>query len=196
MSRRRSNRSIVVRAARKGDLRDTLDIYNDSILNSTATFDLEAKTLGDWKKWFSGHGRGHPVLVAEVRDKVVGYACLSIFRTKPAYSMSAESSVYVHRDFRGMGVGSALMESIVEKAIELGYHSIVSGIVPPNERSVNLHKRLGFELVGAFPEVGFKFGRWQDVEFFELILPGRFGFAKGTLKRHQGFKGRLVQSDL
>jgi L-amino acid N-acyltransferase len=164
---------IVVRDARRADLPALLEIYNDAVLTSAATFDLQPLTLRQRSRWFSEHGRTHPLVVAESNEKVVGYASLSSFRDKPGYSRSAEDSVYVHREYQGKGVGTLLMKEIIARAVRLGYHTVVAGIVPPNEASVRLHERLGFAYVGNFKEVGFKFSRWQDVAFYQLFLPNR-----------------------
>ncbi|MDA4137329.1 MAG: GNAT family N-acetyltransferase [Thaumarchaeota archaeon] len=169
----RAGRGIAVRDARRADLPALLDIYNDAVLASPATFDLEPLTLAQRRRWFSEHGRLHPLVVAESDQRVVGYASLSPFRDKPGYSKSAEDSVYVHKDFQGRGVGTMLMKEILARAVNLGYHTIVAGIVPPNEASVRLHEGLGFAYVGNFKEVGFKFLRWQDVAFYQLFLPAR-----------------------
>ena len=141
------------------------------MLTSPATFDLKPETLGRRRKWFSEHGGPYPLIVAERQVRVLGYASLSRFRDKPGYSKSAEDSVYVHRDFQGKGVGGLLMKEILARAVMLGFHTIIAGIVPPNEASVRLHEGLGFVRVGDFKEVGFKFSRWQDVTFYQLFLP-------------------------
>jgi L-amino acid N-acyltransferase len=167
----RAGLEVVVRDARRSDLPALLEIYNDLVLRSPATFDLEPQTLGRRRRWFSEHGRSYPLVVAEVQGTVLGYASLSRFRDKPGYSKSAEDSVYVHRDFQGKGVGKALMKEILARAVNLGYHTIIAGIVPPNEASVSLHEGFGFVYVGNLKEVGFKFSRWQDVTFYQLFLP-------------------------
>jgi len=166
-----ADQEILVRDARQSDLPALLEIYNDAVLTSPATFDLEPQTLAQRKKWFLEHGRSFPLVVAEAHGRVIGYASLSRFRDKPGYSKSAEDSVYVHKDFQGGGVGKALMSVILERAVALGYHTVVAGIVPPNEASVRLHEGFGFVYVGNFKEVGFKFSRWQDVAFYQLFLP-------------------------
>ncbi len=141
------------------------------MVTSPATFDLVPQTLAQRERWFSEHGRSLPLLVAERDGRVVGYASLSQFRDKPGYSKSVEDSVYVHKGFKGKGVGTALMKQVLARAVSLGYHTVVAGIVPPNEASVRLHERFGFAYVGSFREVGFKFSRWQDVAFYQLFLP-------------------------
>jgi L-amino acid N-acyltransferase len=176
MAARRSRRSrdgpdVLVRDARKGDLPALLEIYNQAVLTSPATFDLEPQTLAQRSRWFSEHSRPYPLIVAEAQGRVLGYASLSEFRDKPGYSKSAEDSVYVHRDFQGKEVGKALMKEILARALDLGYHTIIAAIVPPNEASVRLHEGFGFAYVGNFKEVGFKFSRWQDVAFYQLFLP-------------------------
>jgi L-amino acid N-acyltransferase len=162
---------IVVRDARRRDLPALLEIYNDAITSLPATFDLEPQTLRQRSKWFAEHGGRYPLIVAESEGRVLGYASLSSFRDKPGYSKSVEDSVYVHKDARGKGVGKALMKEILSRAVRLGYHTVIAGIVPPNQASVRLHEGFGFAYVGNFREVGFKFSRWQDVAFYQLFLP-------------------------
>jgi L-amino acid N-acyltransferase len=169
-NKRLDSQVIRIRDARKGDLPALLEIYNDVVRKSPATFDLDPQSLGHRKKWFSEHGHRHPIIVAEGKGRIVGYASLSRFRDKPAYSMSVEDSVYVRRGFQGKGVGKLLMKGIIDRAIKLGYHTVIAGVVPPNDASVKLHEGLGFVRVGNFKEVGFKFSRWQDVTFYQLML--------------------------
>jgi len=162
---------IRIREATRGDLPALLEIYNDAVLRSPATFDLEPQSFAQRESWFSEHGPLYPLVVAESEGRVLGYASLSGFRDKPGYSKSVEDSVYVSRDFQGKGVGKALMKELLARAVKLGYHTVVAGIVPPNEASVRLHEGFGFLYVGNFREVGFKFSRWQDVAFYQLFLP-------------------------
>jgi len=160
-----------IRRARESDLPALLEIYNHEVRRSPATFDLEPQTLAQRKEWFSGHRRMHPLVVAERRGRVIGYASLSRFRDKPGYSRTGEDSVYVRRGFQGKGVGTLLLKEILSRATKLGYHTVIAGVVPPNEASVRLHEGLGFGYVGNFREVGFKFSRWQDVQFYQVFLP-------------------------
>ncbi|MDP4097996.1 GNAT family N-acetyltransferase [Paenibacillus sp. P96] len=161
---------ITLREAALQDLPEMLAIYNEAVLNSTATFDLEAQTLEERTVWFHKYGDKHPLIVAEADGKVAGYACLSPFRAKPAYVYSTELSIYIDSGFRGRRIGSTLMTDILERASALGYHTVISGLVGGNEASRRLHEKFGFSYIGAFKEVGLKFGEWHDVHFYQLFM--------------------------
>jgi L-amino acid N-acyltransferase len=159
-----------IRDAVLGDLPAMLAIYNYAVENLVATFDLEPQTLAQREVWFHKHGDRHPIIVAEHEGKVIGYCSLSVFREKPAYQKSTELSIYIAPDQSGKGVGTTLMSAILERARQLEYHTIVSGIVGGNGASVKLHEKFGFTLAGKFQEVGFKFGEWHDVHFYQWMV--------------------------
>jgi L-amino acid N-acyltransferase YncA len=159
-----------IRDAQETDVPAILAIYNHAIRTSTATFDLKEHTLEQRLEWFSHYGGNYPLIVAVVDGKVAGYSCLSLFRTKPAYAKTAEISVYIDEKYQGRGIGKALMKEILERAQTLHYHTIIAGITAGNEVSVKLHEKFGFTLAGHFKEVGYKFGAWQDVLFYQLLL--------------------------
>lgn len=161
---------MIIREAVIEDLPAMLDIYNEAVRNTTATFDLEELTLEEREVWFHKYGGSHPLIVAEVDGQVAGYSSLSLFREKKAYESTTELSIYISKAFRGRGIGKAMMTAILERAKELGYHVVIGGITAGNDVSVNLHKQFGFEFIGSFREVGRKFGSWQDVLFYQLIL--------------------------
>jgi phosphinothricin acetyltransferase len=160
----------VVRVAVETDQRAILDIYNDAVLHSTATFDLEPRTWEEHQRWFEEHRPPYQVLVAAVGDTVAGWGSLSPFRAKPGYRFTAQDSIYVHKDFRRRGIGAALLYLLIETAGEGGFHSIMALIDGGNTVSVHLHERFAFRQVGAFPEVGFKFGRWLDVVHMQRLF--------------------------
>ena len=157
------------------DLPAMLKIYNDAILNLTATFDLIEQTLEDRQPWFDQHGGKYPLIVAELDGEVVGYCSLSAFREKEAYDKTSEVSIYISTSHRGYGIGSALLKEILLRANELNYHTIIAGITSGNEGSVRLHEKFGFEFIGRFKEVGYKFNEWQSVDFYQLILSKKIG---------------------
>ncbi|WP_204516838.1 GNAT family N-acetyltransferase [Brevibacillus fulvus] len=161
---------MVIRDAEPNDLPALLAIYNYSVRSSAATFDLQEQTLQQRQAWFAKYNENYPLLVAEEAGAIVGYACFGKYRDKPAYQQTVESSVYVDHRHQGKGIGKQLMQRLIERAKQLQYHVMIAGITKGNESSVVLHERLGFQYVGVFREVGFKFGQYQDVEFYQLFL--------------------------
>jgi len=148
-------------------------IYNDAILNSTSLYEYEPRSEETMQEWFASRTRdGVPVLGIEWEPGVLaGFATWGPFRPRAAYKYSAEHSVYVAEQFRGEGVGRQLMQAIVAAAKKRGLHMLVAGIDASNVASVALHSSLGFRCCGTIREAGFKFGRWLDLEFWQLILP-------------------------
>jgi phosphinothricin acetyltransferase len=160
-----------VREATEVDVPAILEIYNDAILNTIATFDTEPQTLDEKIEWFRETTHPYVVLVADRGGEVVGWASLRRFRQKAAYRYTAENSVYVRKDCFGDGVGTALMRRLVDLGAANGFHTIIAGIAGENPASVRLHERMGFEVVGTEREVGYKFERWVDVTWMQKILP-------------------------
>ena len=159
-----------VRLARPDDAEALLDIYNLEVTTSTVTFDILPRSLDEQRRWLGARSGAHVVLVAERAGEVVGFASLSPWRPRPAYSTSVEDSVYVHRDHQGTGVGRLLLAELVEVGRARGFHAVFARIVGGHESSVRLHQSVGFEIVGTEREVGRKFGRWLDVVVMELLL--------------------------
>ena len=160
-----------VREATEADVPAILEIYNDAILNTIATFDTEPQTLEEKLAWLRETVHPYAVLVAERGGEVVGWASLRRFRQKAAYRYTAENSVYVRKDCFGEGIGAALMRRLVEVGAANGFHTIIAGIAGDNPASVRLHGRLGFGVVGTEREVGYKFERWIDVTWMQKMLP-------------------------
>jgi len=161
---------VKLRETLEDDLPQILEIYNDAIQNLTATFDVEPKSLEERRIWFQNHGGKFPLLSVEIDGSVVGYCSISPFSQKRGYSPTVELSIYVHKDFRRRGIGLLLMNEVISRARELGYHAILSIIAGNNAPSVEMHKKLGFEQVAHLRQVGYKFSKWQDVDYYELLL--------------------------
>jgi phosphinothricin acetyltransferase len=161
---------LTIREARLEDLPAMLSIYNHAIETTTATFDLEVQTYEQREVWFHKYDDQHPLIVAEKDGQIAGYGSLSKFRDKEAYSKSVENSVYIDERFHRQGIGKALLQELVQRARQLGYHTVIAGITAGNDGSVKLHEAFGFELCGRFRQVGYKFDAWQDVEFYQLML--------------------------
>lgn len=149
-----------------------LEILNEAISNSTALYDYQPRAMDAMTKWFKAREAGpFPVIGAEDgSDKLLGFATYGAFRNWPAYKYTVEHSVYVHRSHRGQGVGSALLERLITLAEHQGCHVIVGGIDLSNRASVGLHEKMGFQHAGTIRHAGFKFGRWLDLAFYQLIL--------------------------
>lgn len=160
-----------VRLVRISDAAAIRDIYNREVTGSTVTFDMVPRTLEDQQGWIADHSGAHPAVVAvDPDDAVVGFASLSPYRSRPAYSTTVEDSVYVEAGRRGTGVGRFLLGEIVDLAVTGGFHSVMARIVGTHEASIRLHQACGFELVGVEREVGRKFGQWLDVALMQRLL--------------------------
>lgn len=162
--------AITVRDATDRDAAALMAIYNHEVQNSTATLDMETRTLEAQAQWLRARRGANPVVVAERNGEVLGFASLSPFRERAAYRTTVENSIYVHRDAHGQGVGTILLTALVERARLHGYHSVIARVAGDNPASVALHQRLGYEIVGTEREVGRKFGRWLDVTELQLLL--------------------------
>lgn len=160
-----------IRPATVEDLKAITDIYNEAILTTDATFDLEPKTEEEQGIWLAGHDLMHPVLVAELGGVVVGWASLSEWSPRAAYAGTVEISLYIKEEFRGKGAGRKLLEDIIQEGERVGLHTVLARITTGNAVSIHLHESLGFEQVGVMREVGQKFGRKLDVLIMQRIYP-------------------------
>jgi phosphinothricin acetyltransferase len=158
-----------IRRATVKDLGAVTEIYNEAILKTVATFDTIPKTINEQKPWFEGHDSKHPILVAEQDNAVVGWASLSKWSDRCAYSDTAEISVYVKEEHRGKGIGKSLMQEVLDRGKKAGIHTVIARISESNEASVRLHEAFGFEHVGTMKEVGRKFGKLLDVHIMQKI---------------------------
>ncbi len=163
-----------IRPATRDDLPGILEIYNDAVLMTTATYDYEPRTLQHRAQWFDDHEKiGFPIFVAEDESgRVVGWSALNRYHDRPGYRFTSENSVYVAADARGRGIGKLLLAPLVESAKAMGLRAIIAVIDAENVVSIRLHAAFGFVEVGRFQNVGFKFGRWLDVSYMALLLPG------------------------
>jgi L-amino acid N-acyltransferase len=163
---------MLIRPATFADLSGILEIYNEAVLNTTASYDYEPRTLEHRTAWFEDHVKNnYPVFVA-VNDQngVVGWSALNRFHDRLGYRFTAENSVYVAAYQRGKGIGTLLMPPLINGAKERGLRAIVALIDAKNESSIRLHARFGFERVGLLKQVGFKFDRWLDLVYMERLI--------------------------
>lgn len=151
-----------------------LAILNDAIEDSTALYDYKPRTMDNMVTWFAAKAAGKFPVIGLVSDDgvLIGFGSFGAFRVQPAYKYTVEHSIYLHQDFRGLGLGKVLLNFVIDAAEARGLHAVIGVIDSTNEGSIALHKRLGFKRVGTLPQVGFKFGRWLDVDLYQLTLDG------------------------
>jgi L-amino acid N-acyltransferase len=149
-----------------------LAIFNEAIATSTALWDYHARTPESMVGWFATKRQnGYPVMGLETDNgELAAFASYGSFRAWPAYKYTVEHSIYVHRQYRGQGLGRQLLERLVAEARERQVHVMVGGIDATNAASIALHRQLGFEHAGTVRQAGFKFGRWLDLAFYQRIL--------------------------
>ena len=164
------NAPVEIRHAQLSDLDAITEIYNEAVLTTTATFDLEPKSSAERLAWFDTHDARQPILVATLGGAVVGWASLSKWKARPAYDETAETSFYVGASCRGRGIGRKLKQAIIDEARRLKYHSLIAVVAEGSEASLHLNECMGFRRVGTLKEVGRKFGRLLDVHLLQLIL--------------------------
>ncbi|NWG45175.1 MAG: N-acetyltransferase family protein [Alphaproteobacteria bacterium] len=164
--------SATIRPAREGDLPGIVAIYNHYVLTTPITFDVDAQTVSTRAPWFTGFAETgpHRLLVADHGGEIRGYVCSQPHRPRPAYRRSVETSIYLAPDAVGAGLGRRLYEALFTALAEEEVHRLVAGVALPNPASQALHERVGFTKVGVFTEVGWKYGRYWDVVWYERGL--------------------------
>lgn len=149
-----------------------LEIFNEAIATSTALYDYRPRTPESMVGWFEAkRAGGFPVIgIEDGAGQLHGFASYGTFRAWPAYKYTVEHSIYIHKDHRGRGLGRTLLQQLIDAAHQRGVHAMVGGIDAANAGSIALHRQLGFEHRGTLPQVGFKFGGWIDLAFYQLLL--------------------------
>lgn len=160
-----------IRDARVDDAESIASIYNHYVLTTSISFEeTEVAAIDMAGRVADVQATGLPWLVADIDGAVAGYAYATKWRVRHAYRFSVESSVYLGHDSARKGIGSALYRVLLDRLRAGGYHLAIGGIALPNAASVALHEKMGFEKVAHFGEVGFKFGQWTDVGYWQLKL--------------------------
>jgi phosphinothricin acetyltransferase len=159
-----------IRRAKPQDIAAITDIYNEAIRTTTATFDTEPKTIAERTEWLESHDERHPVLVAVLDGRVVGWASLTRWSDRHAYDDTAETSFYVSSQFRGQGIGRKLKVAIIDEARRWRFHTLIARVAEGSDESLHLNASAGFTHVGTLKEVGRKFGKLLDVHILQLML--------------------------
>jgi L-amino acid N-acyltransferase YncA len=163
---------IRIRDASAADLPVIIEIYRESVLTGTSTYELEPPSDEDMATRFAAiSGQNYPYIIAEdANGKVLGYAYASPFRTRPAYRYLAEDSIYVAPGARGMGVGGTLLDALMSATASLGIRQMIAVIGGASPASIAVHEKAGFKHVGRLPASGLKFGQWLDTVLMQIEL--------------------------
>ena len=164
---------MTIRYASKEDCAAIAEIYNHAVLHTAAIWNDKTVDTDNRIAWFEARQiAGYPVLVSEENGVITGYSSFGDWRAFDGFRHTVEHSVYVEKNQLAGGIGKALMLALIERATALGKHVMVAGIEAGNIGSIRLHEKLGFTITGEMKEVGTKFGRWLDLTFMQIILPG------------------------
>jgi len=150
-----------------------LDILNDAICHSTALYDYKPRTITDMQTWFEVKNQHHYPVIGLVDDHntLLGFATYGTFRTFAAFKYTVEHSLYIHKDYRGKGLGKLLLQELIKHATAQNLHCLIAGIDATNTASITLHKQAGFTDCGTIKQAGYKFAQWLDLTFYQLLLP-------------------------
>jgi phosphinothricin acetyltransferase len=163
--------TVQIRSFEIKDTQSILDIINYNILHSTALYDYKTRSFEDQKAILEDKiNKGFPVIIAECDDKLVGFGMYSEFRFREAYKFTVEHSVYVSPDEMGKGIGKLLLTQLIKLAKAQGLHTMIGVIDSENKSSITFHEQFGFKTVGIIKESGYKFDRWLDSVFMQLLL--------------------------
>ena len=162
---------IIIRPATLADLESILEIVNHAILHTTANYSYEPQTHEMQRQWFlDKQHHKFPVIVAEYENQVIGYGAYGTFREKIGYQYTVEHSVYVTENHYGKGVGKLLLSELIRIAQMQNLHVMIGAIDASNAESIAFHRKFGFKECGVIHQAGFKFGKWLDLLFMQLIL--------------------------
>ena len=164
--------SIQIRPAIENDLSSFVDIINYYIQHTAITFDTDSYDIASRSPWmhqFKDSGP-HQCLTALEGDEIIGYACSAPFRPKNAYLSSVEVSVYLTPEYKGKGLGQKLYEALFQRLSSEAVHRAYALITLPNERSISLHSKFGFEQVGVLSDAGYKLGQYHSISLMEKQL--------------------------
>jgi len=167
------NNPLLIRNASVRDAEALAGIYNHYVTNTQFTFDLETFSVDDRRQWLAGYNENpmHRLLIGEVEGEVIGYASSSLFRPKPAYYRSVETTIYLTPGTQGNGYGAQLYSALLRELEGTGINRCYGIIALPNDASVALHRSLGYTEAGHLTKVGYKFDRYWDTLWMEKPMP-------------------------
>lgn len=161
---------IQVRLATITDAKEMVDIYSPNILNVATSFETEVPGLEEMQKRIETILPKYPWIVCAVDRKIAGYVYASKHRDREAYQWSCECTIYMHNDFKGLGIGKELYQLLFAILKLQGFRNVYAGITLPNRASVNIHEKCGFEHFATYENIGYKFGKWHSVGWWKLRI--------------------------
>lgn len=163
--------AITIRLATLEDMNGVLAIVNHSIVHTTANYNYDPQTLADQQAWFFTKQKQHfPVFVAELDGAILGFSTYGTFRERTGYRFTVEHSVYVLDGHSGKGIGRGLLEILIQEARQQGFRNMIGGIDASNSESIAFHKKFGFTECGIIRKAAYKFDRWLDLLFMQLLI--------------------------
>lgn len=160
----------MIRKVQLEDAQEIAEIYNYYILNSVVTFEETPVSIEEMENRIQSINSKLPYIVYEKDKKVLGYAYANEWKLRSGYKYTAESTVYLNPEITQKGIGSLLYKELIQQLTAFNFHVIIGGISHPNDASVALHEKFGFKKVAQFKEVGYKFNKWVDVGYWELMI--------------------------
>ncbi len=159
----------MIRDVTKFDTSQIADIYNYYILNTVITFETEPLSENEIQKRINNITTNYPWIVYEDKNEILGYAYASQWNSRCAYKSTIETTIYLKNNLKGKGIGTTLYQELINRVKKMKIHAIIGGVALPNKASIALHEKLGYTKVAQFKEVGYKFNKWIDVGYWELI---------------------------
>ncbi|WP_321337800.1 N-acetyltransferase family protein [uncultured Cohaesibacter sp.] len=166
---------MIIRDAEIDDAENINRIHNEAVTNSTAIWTNFSTCVAERRNFIESQQAENLPLIVAINDDgiLLGYASFGKWKQKEGYRFTVENSIYVDAMFRGRGIGTKLLEALVERARQSDVHAMIAAIEASNASSIRLHQKLGFNRVGLLPQVGTKFGKWLDLAYLQLTLDER-----------------------
>lgn len=161
---------VQIRNVTLNDVQELLDIYSYYVLNTTITFEYETPSMNEFTQRIQKITQKYPYLVATLDDEIIGYAYATSYKERAAYDWSVETTVYVKNDKHGLGIGKELYLHLEQALKEKNIVNMLACITYPNPKSIDFHTKFGFEKVGHFPKVGYKFNEWRDIVWMQKVI--------------------------
>lgn len=161
---------VQIRNVTLNDAQELVDIYSYYVLNTTITFEYETPSMNEFTQRIQKITQKYPYLVATLDDEIIGYAYATSYKERAAYDWSVETTVYVKNDKHGLGVGKKLYTYLEQALKEKNIVNMLACITYPNPKSIDFHTKFGFEKVGHFPKVGYKFNEWRDIVWMQKVI--------------------------